>query len=139
MGKRQGDSWSIQENPFLFSLVSSLEQGRHTPACVYESPWTVEAPHGTGLSASLLLICFLLFHCICRVCVVWRQLWEWVEINTVKSNPYIQKATNFMRRWSGFSAESHVVFQQLTAEKLTCKLAHISPSPVCSFPESSVS
>ena len=90
-------------------IVSLLEQGRHTPACVYESPWTVEAPHGTGLSSSLRLICFLLFHCICRVCVVWRQLWEGVEINTIKSNPYIQKATNFVRRWSGFSAESHYI------------------------------
>ena len=85
VGKRQGGL--AKKLYFPSSFVFPPEQGHHTPACVYESLWTVEVPRGIGLSAALLLLCFFLSHCIVRVCVcVCVCGGRGVGINTRKSH-----------------------------------------------------
>ena len=137
MGKRQGGL--AKKLCFPSSFVFPPEQGRRTPACVYGSLWTVEAPRGIGLSAALLLLCFFLSHCTCTVCVCacvcvcsgWGITVHVCGVNVhvcvvcgggrrgvgINSNHYIQKAAFFKRRWSLDKRVTFllipVIFQQL--------------------------
>ena len=79
--------------------------------------------------------------CVCsgwgitvHVCGVW---WRWEGGGDSEGSILQEKVESGQA--GNFSANPCYISAIATAEKLTCKLAHISPSPVCSFRESSVS